>query len=342
MSDGMIFAVEMRGIVKTFPRIVANRRATIQVRAGEIHALIGENGAGKSTLMKILYGLYQPDEGTVWLRGRQVELNTPWDAIRQGIGMVHQHFMLVPPLTVAENVVLGMEPTRRGLIDLRRAEHEIDELSEIYGLEVHPSARVEDLSVGLQQRVEIIKVLYRGAEILILDEPTAVLTPQEVADLFKILRNLKAQGKTILFITHKLKEVKSLSDRVTVMRHGETAAMGLDTASTSTEELARLMVGRPVLLHVEKKPATPGEVVLRVEGVSATSSRRLPALKGVSLEIRGGEILGIAGVEGNGQTELLEALTGLRRTTAGRILMSGRDVTGASPRQMFEAGVGVL
>lgn len=332
-------AIEMRGITKRFPRVVANDNVDFKVYSGEIHALVGENGAGKSTLMKILYGLYQKDEGQIFIRGREMGIFSPSVAISQGIGMVHQHFMLIPPLTVAENVVLGQEP-RKGKVfnDRKKAEKEVRHLSLKYGLRVDPQAKVQDLSVGLEQRVEIIKVLYRGAEILILDEPTAVLTPQEVEELFTIMRSLKEEGKTIIFITHKLKEVMETSDRVTVMRGGKAVGV-VETRKTSKEKLAKMMVGREVLLKVEKKPPQLRGVVLEAKDLEAVNDRGLPALRGVSFKIRAGEILGIAGVEGNGQTELVEVLTGLRRLIRGKVTLWDRDTTNASPRKILESRV---
>lgn len=332
-------AIEMRGITKRFPRVVANDQVDFKVHKGEIHALVGENGAGKSTLMKILYGLYQKDRGQIFIRGKERDIFSPSVAISQGIGMVHQHFMLIPPLTVAENVVLGREP-RRGRIfnDRKKAIKEVSRLSERYGLKVDPEAKVEDLSVGLEQRVEIIKVLYRGAEILILDEPTAVLTPQEVKELFNILRSLKEEGKTIIFITHKLKEVMEISDRVTVMRDGKAVGV-VETKKTTKEELARMMVGREVLLKVEKGPAQMRGAVLEVKDLEAVNDRGLPALRGVSFKIRAGEILGIAGVEGNGQTELVEVLTGLRRLIRGKVTLWDKEITNASSRKILESRI---
>ncbi|MBI3273194.1 MAG: ABC transporter ATP-binding protein [Planctomycetes bacterium] len=325
-ASSSVPAVSMRGITKVFPRVVANRDVDLSVEPGEIHALIGENGAGKSTLMKILYGLQAPDAGTVRLFGAPLHPHTPAAAIRAGLGMVHQHFMLLPPLTVAENVVLGQEPARLGVfLDRDRAEAELLALSERYRLSVDPRARVESLSVGQEQRVEILKVLYRGARVLILDEPTAVLTPPEVEELYAILRALKAEGKTVLFISHKLAEVMAVTDRVTVMRRGEVAGR-VNTRDTSREELARLMVGRPVLFAVEKPPARPGAIALRVQGLSALGHRELPAVRDVSFDALAGEILGIAGVEGNGQTELIEVLTGLREATAGSVELAGQEI----------------
>src|SRR6266571_3782132 len=306
-------AVEMRNITKTWPGVVANGHVNLAVRKGEIHALVGENGAGKTTLMNILYGLIHPDSGEILINGQAAHITGPRDAIRMGIGMVHQHFMLIPPLTVAENIVLGREPGGLGSIyQFNQARADINDLSKKYGLAIDPDIRIEKLSVGLQQRVEILKVLYRGADILIMDEPTGVLTPQETTELFGVLRGLVAQGKTIIFITHKLREVLELSDRVTVLRRGKNAGE-LITRETSQAEIARLMVGREVLLRVNKTPAHPGPVVLHVEDLHTLSDRGLEVLHGVSFDVCAGEILGIAGIEGNGQSELVEALTGMRK-----------------------------
>ncbi len=333
------FAVEMRHIRKAWPGVVANDDVNLSVRQGEIHALVGENGAGKTTLMNILYGLVKPNSGEIFVHGQPAHIGGPRDAIRLGIGMVHQHFMLIPPFTVAENIVLGYEPggtfgPYRGL----DARNRIAELSKQYGLHIDPDAVTGQLSVGQQQRVEILKVLYRGAQILILDEPTGVLTPLETQELFNVLRGLVAQGKTIIFITHKLREVLELSDRVTVLRRGRVVG-NLLTRETNQEEIARLMVGREVLLRIEKKPATPGEVLLRVENITADSERGLAALRGVSFEVHAGEILGIAGVEGNGQSELVEVITGLRKATGGRVILGDQDITNLSARQIRRAGM---
>jgi simple sugar transport system ATP-binding protein len=325
-------AVELRGVTKRFPRVVANDRVDFAATAGEVHALVGENGAGKSTLMKMLAGIYAPDEGEIRVGGELLPPGDPRAAIRRGVGMVHQHFMLVPVFTVLENVVLGAEPVHGPLLDLARGRARIVELAKQFGLRIDPDARIEDLSVGEQQRVEIMKVLYRGAQVLVLDEPTAVLTPAEVDDLIRVLKGLKEQGKTVIFITHKLREVMALSDRVTVMRQG--AALGTqETKDTSPEKIAELMVGRPVLVDLAKTKANPGAVVLEVSGLSALSRRGLPALRDVSFEVRAGEILGIAGVEGNGQTELVEVLAGIRAPSAGTVRLEGRDITRATPRQ---------
>jgi len=338
-QDEAPLAVEMRQIVKAWPGVVANDHVDFEVRQGEIHALVGENGAGKSTLMNVLYGLLQPDSGEIRVRGRPVRLHGPRDAIAQGIGMVHQHFMLIPVFTTGENIMLGREPVRPGgFYDHARAGQEIAALARRYGLALDPNARMGDLPVGLQQRAEIVKVLYRGAEILILDEPTGVLTPQESAELFGVLRDLVKSGKTIIFISHKLKEVLEVSDRITVMRRGRVVGHLL-TRKTSEAEIARQMVGRDVLLRVDLKPARPGPVALAVEGLGANSDRGVPALRGVSLEVRRGEILGIAGVEGNGQSELMEVLAGTRRPTAGRIRLGDRDITALDAAAIRTAGI---
>jgi ABC-type uncharacterized transport system ATPase subunit len=316
------FAVEMHDITKTWPGVVANDHVNLAVHQGEIHALVGENGAGKTTLMNILYGLIHPDSGEILINGQPAHISGPRDAIRLGIGMVHQHFMLIPPLTVAENIVLGREPGGlRSAYDVNRARADIRDLSKRYGLAIDPDVRIEKLSVGLQQRVEILKVLYRGADILIMDEPTGVLTPQETFELFGVLRGLVAQGKTIIFITHKLREVLELSDRVTVLRRGKNVGE-LITKGTSQAEIARMMVGREVLLRVNKTPAHPGPVILHVEDLHTLSDRGLEVLHGVSFDVHAGEILGIAGVEGNGQSELVEALTGMRKITGGKVTIT--------------------
>ena len=333
--------LEMRSITKQFPRVLANDHVDFDLRHGEIHALVGENGSGKSTLMNILYGLYQSDGGEIIVRGQKVDINEPRVAIDLKIGMVFQHFMLVEPLTVAENIVLGSELRKGPFLDTKRAIQEVEELSQKYGLRIDPKAKIADLSVGLQQRVEILKALYRGAEILILDEPTAVLTPQEVEDLFKVLRALRAQGTSIVFITHKIKEVLSLSDRVSVLRRGKKIGTKA-TSETNEQDLAEMMVGRVVLFNVEKKPAEPGEDVLYLDRLSVKDQFGQVKVKEVELGVRSGEVLGIAGVEGNGQSELVEAIAGLRKTAGGRVFLNGQDITDWSPLKIKEAGFGYV
>lgn len=331
-------ALEVRGVTKRFPGVVANDKVNFALRRGEIHALLGENGAGKTTLMNIIYGLYHPDEGEIFVNGKKAEIDSPHDAIRLGIGMVHQHFMLVPVFTVAENLILGAEITRGLVLDLKAARQATWELSERYGLEVDPDAVVEDLPVGVQQRVEILKALYRQARILVLDEPTAVLTPQEVEDLFRVMQGLRERGVSIIFITHKLKEVMAIADRITVMRRGKVVGT-TEPALTNEQELASMMVGREVLLQVEKAPAQPGETVLEVEDLWVEDERGLPAVRGVSFEVRAGEILGVAGVQGNGQTELAEALTGLREPLKGKVRLGGEAMPFRNPRYLIEHGL---
>ena len=304
-----------------------------------MHALLGENGAGKSTLMNVLYGLHQPDEGEILLRGEPVRIGSPREAIGMRIGMVHQHFMLIPVMTVAENVVLASEPRRGPLLDVSTAEQRVRELSERFGLTVDPRARVEDIGVGQQQRVEILRVLHRGADLLILDEPTAVLTAQEIAELFKVLRTLTAEGVSVIFITHKLREVLEIADRVTVLRRGkkvETVA----TEGATEASLAKLMVGRDVLFRLEKRSTQTGETLLEVSDLEVDDERGLPAVRGLSLQVRAGEIVGVAGVDGNGQSELVEAITGLRAPRAGHVRVGGKDVTGTGVRGALAAGIG--
>jgi ABC-type uncharacterized transport system ATPase subunit len=335
-------AVEIRGITKTWPGVVANDRVDLSVRSGEIHALVGENGAGKTTLMNVLYGLIHPDAGQILINGTAKRIAGPRDAIAQGIGMVHQHFMLIPVFTVGENVMLGREPvTGPDLYDHARARQEIAKLTKQYGLSLDPDARTGELPVGLQQRVEIVKVLYRGANILILDEPTGVLTPQESIELFAVLKDLVKGGKTIIFISHKLREVLQISDRITVMRRGMVVGH-LVTKETNEEEIARMMVGREVLLRVDKKPAKIGPVTFKVENLTATSDRGVQALRGISFDLHQGEILGIAGVEGNGQSELVEVLAGTRHATGGRVVLGEQDVTATNAREERELGVGYI
>ena len=324
----------MRGVTKTFGPVKANDDISITLHRGEILGLLGENGAGKSTLMKILYGLYKPDAGSIVVDGEEVTIHDPKDAVSRGIGMVHQHFALIPPLTVAENIVLGAEPRRGATLDLEGAIRATEELSERYGLKVEPRARVADLSVGVQQRVEILKALYRKARILVLDEPTAVLTPQETEDLFAVLGELVADGLSIILITHKLGELLGVSDEITIVRDGRVVDT-VKTAETNEGELARLMVGREVLLRVEKEPSTVGEPRLAAEGLIVLSNTGATAVEGVSLEVRSGEILGVAGVDGNGQTELAEALAGVRHAEGGRVYLDGEEINrlGAEARQ---------
>jgi len=337
MSDPK-YAVEMRGISKRFGEVLANDHISLAIPDRSIHAIIGENGAGKSTVMNILYGFYAADEGEILIDGEQRAINGPGDAIKLGLGMVHQHFMLVEPLTVTENIILGAEPTAGLSIDYRKARARVREISEQYGLKIDPDAHIADLSVGQQQRVEILKTLYRGARILILDEPTAVLTPQEVAEMFAILRGLRDQGKTIIIITHKLAEVLALSDNITVMRDGKVVG-NLPTSEATAEGLARLMVGREVLLRVKKDEPKPRDVVLSVRGLTLLGVEGNPILDDVSFEVRGGETLGIAGVEGNGQTELIEILAGLRKATDGEVLLEGKGIDELDPRQRKLRGI---
>jgi simple sugar transport system ATP-binding protein len=339
MASTAAAVLELRGITKQFPGVVANDHIDFDLQESEVHVLLGENGAGKSTLMSIVYGLYHPDEGEILVRGRPVTMHSPRDAIRHGIGMVHQHFMLIPVMTVAENILLAIEPTHGGIfLDYRAGVRRVRELSEQYGLAVDPTARVENISVAQQQRVEILKALYRGADILILDEPTAVLTPQEADELFAIIRSLKEQGKSIVFISHKLREVLEVADRISVLRRGKIVDTRPREGATEAE-LARLMVGREVLLRVEKPPAKPGDKLLEVEDVQAVDDRGLPAVRGVSFDVRAGEILGIAGVDGNGQTELLEVLSGLRRPLQGSVSVAGKRVR-LRTRDVIDEGVG--
>jgi simple sugar transport system ATP-binding protein len=330
--------LELRGITKRFGDFTANDRIDLDVRAGEVHALLGENGAGKSTLMNCLYGLYRPDEGEIVLEGVTQHFTSSADAIKAGIGMVHQHFMLIPVMTVTENIVLANEPRHGAFMDMAEAERRVAELAERYNLPVDPTARVEDISVGMQQRAEILKALYRDARLLVLDEPTAVLSPQEALELFEVLRDLRDRGTAIILITHKLDEVLEIADRVSVLRRG----VKVDTipAAGATERgLAELMVGREVLLEVAKTPARPGDPVLEVQDLHVTDDRHLEAVRGVSLTVRSGEIVGIAGVDGNGQAQLVEAIAGMRHPSAGTITLDGRDITRASPRESTEAGV---
>ncbi len=330
--------LEAKGITKQFPGVLANDNVNFDLRKGEIHALLGENGAGKSTLMNLIYGLHHPDKGEIFVNGKPVQIHSPNDSIAAGIGMVHQHFMLIPVFTVAENVMLGDETTKRGALDRATVAGKINEISKQYGLDVDPAAMVGDLPVGLQQRVEIVKTLYRNAEIVILDEPTAVLTPQEAEDLFRIMRDLTARGVSIIFITHKLKEVLAVADRITVMRAGHVINT-VKPLETNEAQLANMMVGRQVILTVDKKDREAGEEILKVENFSARDQRGLETVHNVSFTVRAGEVLGIAGVQGNGQTELSEALTGLREPHGGKVFIGGHDLTGKPPRIITAAGL---
>lgn len=336
----MEYVVEMLNIRKEFPGIVANDNITLQLRKGEIHALLGENGAGKSTLMGILFGMNQPDKGVIKVRGKEVKITNPNVANELGIGMVHQHFKLVENFTVTQNIVLGCEPKILfGLgMDLNKAAKRIEELSKQYGLNVDPNAKIENISVGMQQRVEILKMLYRDADVLILDEPTAVLTPQEIDELIKIMKNLINEGKSIIIITHKLKEIKAAADRCTVIRRGRYIGT-VDVKTTSEAEMAKMMVGREVSFKVNKKPAKPGDVVLDIKNLSVKNNKKVLGLKDFSIDVRAGEIVGIAGVEGNGQSELIEAITGLRKSESGTINFKNKDITRESIRNRINSGI---
>lgn len=331
--------IEMRNITKQFGTFKANDNINLQVKKGEIHALLGENGAGKSTLMNVLSGLLQPTTGEILINGEKAVINGPTSASRLGIGMVHQHFMLIDAFTVTENIILGSEPTHGGVLDRKKASEEIRELSQHYGLDVDPDAYVRDISVGMQQRVEILKTLYRGADILILDEPTAVLTPQEIDELIEIMHGLIDEGKSIILITHKLAEIKKVADRCTVIRRGKMIGT-VEVKDVSSQQLADMMVGRSVSFTTEKEPAEPKEVVLAVEHLVVKENRGLEAVKDLSLEVHAGEVLGIAGIDGNGQTELIQALTGLRKVESGTVTIQREDMTNHKPRQITEAGVG--
>lgn len=334
----MEYVVEMRNIRKQFPGILANDDITLELRKGEVHALLGENGAGKSTLMSILFGLYQPDQGSIRIRGKDVRIDNPNIANAMGIGMVHQHFKLVHNFTVTENIVLGIEPRSGLMLSLGEASKRIKALSEQYGLNVEPDAKIEDISVGMQQRVEILKMLYRNAEVLIFDEPTAVLTPQEIQDLMRIIRNLIEEGKSIIIITHKLKEIKAIADRCTVIRRGKMIGT-VDVKDTDEAKMAEMMVGRQVSFKVDKQPSNPGKVILSLKNLHVPCRREGDPVQIESLEVRAGEIVGIAGVEGNGQSELIEALTGLRKVTSGEVILSGKDITHLSIREHIESGI---
>ncbi|MET3656176.1 ABC transporter ATP-binding protein [Sporosarcina psychrophila] len=335
----MEYVIEMLNIRKEFGNFVANDDITLQLKKGEIHALLGENGAGKSTLMNVLFGLYQPEGGEIRVRGTATAITDPNVANRLGIGMVHQHFMLVENLTVTENIILGNEPKKMGMINVKDAAKKVAEISQLYGLDVDPYAKIEDISVGMQQRVEILKTLYRGAEILIFDEPTASLTPQEITELISIMKKLIEEGKSIIIITHKLQEIMDVSDRVTVIRKGKGIGTVI-TSETNPEELATLMVGRQVTFKTEKGPSYPAEEVLLVENLVVEDYRGIPKVKGLNLSVRKGEIVGIAGIDGNGQSELIEAIAGLRKVKSGKIFIDSKDVTGKKPREITESGLG--
>jgi general nucleoside transport system ATP-binding protein len=335
----MDYVIEMLNIRKEFPGIVANDNITLQVKKGEIHALLGENGAGKSTLMNVLFGLYQPEKGEIRVKGETVKITDPNVANDLGIGMVHQHFMLVDKFTVTENIILGSEPKKNGKIDMEKAINEVKQISEQYGLAVDPLAKIEDISVGMQQRVEILKTLYRGADTLIFDEPTAVLTPQEIKELIQIMRKLISEGKSIILITHKLKEILEVCDNCTVIRRGKGIGT-VNVSDTNEEQLASMMVGREVNFKVEKTAAKPEHPVLKVSNLTVEDARKVVVVNDLNLEVRAGEVVGIAGVDGNGQTELIEALTGLRKASSGEIKLNDKDITNNPPRKITESGVG--
>ncbi|MDR2509600.1 MAG: ABC transporter ATP-binding protein [Spirochaetaceae bacterium] len=336
---GEKYAVEMTGITKRFPGIIANDGVNLVVRDNEVLALLGENGAGKSTLMSILFGVYNADEGVIKIHGKEAHITNPNDAYALGVGMVHQHFKLVHNYTVTENIVLGLEPvSKHGLLDLASAEKRVAELSKRYGLDVSPNDKIEDITVGMQQRVEILKVLYRDAKIIIFDEPTAVLTPQEIDELMEIIRSLKAEGKTIILITHKLREIKAVADRCTVLRRGKYIGT-VSVPEVSENKLVEMMVGRVVNLNIEKKAIQAGETVLSVKNITVKNSRGLVAVENLSLDVRSGEILGLAGVDGNGQSELLDAITGMKNVEAGKIILCGEDITALSIRKRIERGL---
>ncbi len=338
-NSSLEWAVEMLGITKRFPHVLANDNVTLRVKKNEVHALLGENGAGKSTLMSVLFGSYTPDSGVIKINQKEVHLKNPNDATALGIGMVHQHFKLVENYTVTENIVLGAEPrTRWGLLDLKKARKEVQALSDLYGLKVNPDEKIQDITVGMQQRVEILTALYRKADIIIFDEPTAALTPQEIDELMDIIRLLQKEGKTILLITHKLNEIKAVASRCSILRRGQMIDT-VDVASTSEEKLAELMVGRAVNFHIEKAAPKVGGVVLQVQNLCVQNSRGITAVDDLSMEVRAGEILGIAGVDGNGQSELVAALTGLSKPSAGKIIFNGKDITSLSIRGRIEAGM---
>ncbi|NFO03621.1 ABC transporter ATP-binding protein [Clostridium botulinum] len=334
----MEYVVEMLNIRKEFPGIVANDNITVRLKKGEIHALLGENGAGKSTLMSVLFGMYQPERGVIKVRGKEVKISNPNVANDLGIGMVHQHFKLVHNFTVTENIILGCEPKKGLTVDIKSAAKKIKELSEKYSLNVDPYAKTEDITVGMQQRVEILKMLYRNAEVLILDEPTAVLTPQEIDELMKIMKNLIKEGKSIIIITHKLKEIKAVADNCTVIRRGKYIGT-VNVQETSQAKMAEMMVGRPVSFNVEKEDKEPGEVILKVDNLSVMNNKKVLGLKNFSIEVKAGEILGVAGVEGNGQSELIEAITGMRSVQSGKVYFEGKDITDMSIRKRIDSGI---
>lgn len=336
----MEYVVEMLNITKEFPGIKANDNVTLQLKKGEVHALLGENGAGKSTLMSVLFGLYRPEEGKIKVKGKEVEISNPNVANDLGIGMVHQHFQLVDNFTVTENIILGEEPKKSfGRIDIEKAAEKVKKISDQYGLQVDPHSKIEDITVGMQQRVEILKMLYRDAEILIFDEPTAVLTPQEITELMAIMKDLVKEGKSVMLITHKLKEIKAVADRCTVLRRGKYIGT-IDVEETTEEQMAEMMVGREVSFEVEKDPAEPKEVVLKLENLCADNKRKLPAIKNMNLEVHAGEILCVAGIDGNGQKELIEVITGLEPTASGKIIFNGKEIQDLSIRERTLSGIG--
>ena len=342
MKADPTYAVQMHGIVKTFGTFTALDHVQLDVKRGTIHAILGENGAGKSTLMNVLYGLYQADEGEIYLNGEPVTIKSPNDAIEHGIGMVHQHFMLVDNFTVTENIILGDEPcSKAGVIDMKKARQSVEEIIKQYGLEVDPDAKIEDISVGMQQRVEILKALYRGADVLILDEPTAVLTPQEIERLIEIMHDLANAGKTIIIITHKLKEIKASSDECTIIRRGVFVDK-VDVADVTEEELAEMMVGHRVQLVVEKTPANPGRTVFEINDLHVKDERGIEVVKGLSLSVRAGEIVGVAGIDGNGQKELVEAITNLTKAESGTITVNGEEIQNTSTRNTIDHKVSTI
>ena len=333
------YVIEMRNITKQFGDFKANDNINLQIRKGEIHALLGENGAGKSTLMNVLSGLLQPTSGQIYMDGQPVTIANPTDAKRLGIGMVHQHFMLVDAFTVTENIILGDEPTKSGFLDKKKSVEDLKRISEQYGMEVNPDALISDISVGMQQRVEILKTLYRGANILIFDEPTAVLTPQEIDELIMTMKELVKEGKSIIIITHKLDEIKKVADRCTVIRRGKSIET-VNVKDVSSQQLADLMVGRSVSFKTEKEPSDPKEVILSIQDLHVKDNRGLEAIKGLDLDVRAGEVVGIAGIDGNGQTELIQAITGLKKIESGKVSLRDKDITNLKPRQITESSVG--